>query len=172
MKILLPKLSLALLFFTSVASTHAEEQQYVTLSSTTSIENSGLLDYLIPKFKQKTGITVRVIASGTGRALLLGERGDADIVLVHHKTSEEKFGGGCPTHCHHRDKTGESEICAHGAADNVTLNGAWVGIDRMCCTRVRLTTRIEAQTRCARLRNNQDGGQARESLSHTALLTT
>ncbi|MEM7401475.1 MAG: substrate-binding domain-containing protein [Pseudomonadota bacterium] len=71
--------------------TIADDEPFITLSSTTSTDNSGLLDYLIPKFKNKTGIDVRVIAVGTGRALLLGERGDADIVLVHHKVSEEKF---------------------------------------------------------------------------------
>ena len=67
------------------------EEEFITLSSTTSTDNSGLLEYLIPKFKYKTGINVRVIAVGTGRALLLGERGDADLVLVHHKPSEENF---------------------------------------------------------------------------------
>ncbi|QMU61663.1 MAG: sulfate transporter [Gammaproteobacteria bacterium] len=69
----------------------AEDESFITLSSTTSTDNSGLLEYLIPKFKNKTGIDVRVIAVGTGRALLLGERGDADIVLVHHQISEEEF---------------------------------------------------------------------------------
>ena len=69
-----------LLITTSVVL--AEDESFITLSSTTSTDNSGLLDYLIPKFKAKTGIDVHVIAVGTGRALLLGERGDADIVLV------------------------------------------------------------------------------------------
>lgn len=75
----------------NISTVFAEENMFITLSSTTSTDNSGLLDYIIPKFKDKTGIDVRVIAVGTGRALQLGERGDADIVLVHHKTSEEKF---------------------------------------------------------------------------------
>lgn len=69
----------------------ADKKPFIILSSTTSTDNSGLLDSLIPKFKNKTGIDVRVIAMGTGRALLLGERGDADVVLVHHKISEEQF---------------------------------------------------------------------------------
>ena len=81
--------TLLLLITLSVAN--ADENSFITLSSTTSTDNSGLLEYLIPKFKDKTGIDVRVIAVGTGRALQLGERGDADIVLVHHKTSEETF---------------------------------------------------------------------------------
>jgi len=72
-------------------STAGAGDSYITLSSTTSTDNSGLLDYLIPKFKDKTGIDVRVIAVGTGRALQLGERGDADLVLVHHRTSEKTF---------------------------------------------------------------------------------
>ena len=80
---------LVLLLF-SINITFAEEE-FIILSSTTSTDNSGLLEYLIPKFKNKTNIDVRVIAVGTGRALLLGERGDADLVLVHHKPSEEKF---------------------------------------------------------------------------------
>lgn len=85
------KIVIALIFCMGVVNGFAEEQPYITLSSTTSTDNSGLLDYLIPRFKEKTGVDVRVIAVGTGRALLLGERGDADLVLVHHKTSEEKF---------------------------------------------------------------------------------
>ena len=82
---------ISLVLIINVCTAFAEEQTFITLSSTTSTENSGLLDHLIPKFKQKTGIDVRVIAVGTGRALLLAERGDTDLVLVHHKTSEEKF---------------------------------------------------------------------------------
>ncbi len=64
---------------------------FITLVSTTSTENSGLLDYLIPKFRDRTGIDVRVVAVGTGRALKLGEMGDADMILVHHRASEENF---------------------------------------------------------------------------------
>ena len=82
---------ISLVLIINVSSAFAQEQSFITLSSTTSTENSGLLDHLIPKFKQKTGIDVRVVAVGTGRALKLGERGDADLVLVHHKTSEEYF---------------------------------------------------------------------------------
>ncbi len=82
---------IAVLICMSFNSACANEQDFITLSSTTSTDNSGLLEYLIPKFKEKTGINVRVVAVGTGRALLLGERGDADLLLVHHKTSETKF---------------------------------------------------------------------------------
>ena len=75
----------------NISTVFAEEDLFIILSSTTSTDNSGLLDYLIPKFRDKTGIDVRVIAVGTGRALQLGERGDADIVLVHHQASEKIF---------------------------------------------------------------------------------
>lgn len=80
-----------LLLCPCISSALAVEQTFITLASTTSTENSGLLEYLIPKFRGKSGIDVRVIAVGTGRALLLGERGDVDLVLVHHKPSEESF---------------------------------------------------------------------------------
>ena len=61
------------------------------MASTTSTENSGFLNYLLPKFSNKTGIFVRVIAVGTGQAIEIAKRGDADILLVHHRKSEEKF---------------------------------------------------------------------------------
>jgi len=82
---------ITILICISFNSTCTNEQAFITLGATTSTDNSGLLNYLIPKFKEKTGIDVRVIAVGTGRALLLGERGDADLLLVHHKASEKKF---------------------------------------------------------------------------------
>lgn len=63
----------------------------IVVASTTSTQDSGLFDYLLPIFKQKTGITVRVIAQGTGQALDTGRRGDADVVFVHSKAAELKF---------------------------------------------------------------------------------
>jgi len=72
-------------------------EKHIVLATTTSVENSGLLDYLLPKFKAKTGIVVRVVAQGTGKALRTASMGDADLVMVHHPRSEEKFiaeGGG------------------------------------------------------------------------------
>ena len=90
-KLWFKKLVVITLLLCNSIALHAEEQIFITLASTTSTENSGLLSYLIPNFKAKTGIDVRVVAVGTGRALLLGERGDADLVLVHHRASEEKF---------------------------------------------------------------------------------
>ncbi len=67
------------------------DDPYITVSSTTSTKNSGLYDFLLPKFTEKTGIEVRVVAVGTGKAIRLAQAGDADVLLVHHKPSEEKF---------------------------------------------------------------------------------
>ena len=67
------------------------QQKYITLASTTSTEQSGLFRHLLPIFEQKTGIQVRVVALGTGQALDMGRRGDADVVFVHARPLEEKF---------------------------------------------------------------------------------
>ena len=72
------------------ASAQAQEK-HITVASTTSTEQSGLFKHLLPVFERKTGIQVRVVAVGTGQALDLGRRGDADVVLVHAKPLEEKF---------------------------------------------------------------------------------
>ncbi|MEH6632949.1 MAG: substrate-binding domain-containing protein [Halopseudomonas aestusnigri] len=63
----------------------------IILASTTSTQNSGLFDHILPVFTKDTGITVNVVAVGTGAALKLARNGDADILMVHHKTSEETF---------------------------------------------------------------------------------
>lgn len=67
------------------------QQRYITLASTTSTEQSGLFRHLLPLFEKKTGIEVRVVALGTGQALALGRRGDADVVLVHARSLEDEF---------------------------------------------------------------------------------
>ncbi|MCP5075309.1 MAG: solute-binding protein [Rhodobacteraceae bacterium] len=67
------------------------ENQKLLLASTTSTQNSGLYNYLLPKFTQDTGVTVHVVAVGTGQALRIAENGDADILIVHHRPSEEAF---------------------------------------------------------------------------------
>ena len=69
---------------------HAETPT-ITLASTTSTENSGLFDHLLPRFTAATGIAVRVVAVGTGQALRMARNGDADVLLVHHRASEEAF---------------------------------------------------------------------------------
>lgn len=63
----------------------------LVLATTTSTYDSGLLDYILPDFQRKTGITVRVLAVGTGQALALGEAGDADVLLVHAREREDQF---------------------------------------------------------------------------------
>jgi tungstate transport system substrate-binding protein len=67
------------------------QEKFITVSSTTSTEQSGLFKHLLPIFEQKTGIKVHVVAVGTGQALDIGRRGDADVVFVHAKPLEEKF---------------------------------------------------------------------------------
>lgn len=65
--------------------------RYITVASTTSTENSGLFGHLLPVFLAQTGIAVRVVALGTGQALDVGRRGDADVVFVHDQAAEERF---------------------------------------------------------------------------------
>jgi tungstate transport system substrate-binding protein len=67
------------------------EDKSIVVASTTSTQDSGLFGYLLPIFKQKTGIDVKVVAQGTGQALDTARRGDADVVFVHAKSAEEKF---------------------------------------------------------------------------------
>jgi len=81
---------LGILSLLAVGTSWAAET-FITVASTTSTENSGLFDYLLPKFTDQTGIEVRVVAVGTGQAIKLAENGDADVLFVHHKPSEEKF---------------------------------------------------------------------------------
>jgi tungstate transport system substrate-binding protein len=87
-------LSFALALCVSAAAGYAPaiaEDRSIVVASTTSTEDSGLFGYLLPIFKAKTGIEVKVIAQGTGQALDTARRGDADVVFVHAKSQEEKF---------------------------------------------------------------------------------
>ncbi len=81
-------LSLSLLF---LAGTARGEPAFITLASTTSTQNSGLFTDILPRFTRMTGIGVRVVAVGTGQAIRLARNGDADVLLVHHRPSEEQF---------------------------------------------------------------------------------
>lgn len=69
----------------------AAQAQSITVASTTSTEQSGLFAHLLPEFRKASGVEVRVVALGTGQALDMGKRGDADVVFVHDEDAEEKF---------------------------------------------------------------------------------
>ena len=85
-----PVLSLCLSALLLVSAAGANDN-FIIVQSTTSTQNSGLLDHILPMFQKKTGIEVRIVAVGTGQALKNAKNGDGDVVLVHSKTDEEKF---------------------------------------------------------------------------------
>ena len=92
MKKLIPNLFFSLLIAFSFNAPQAlAQEKSVVVSSTTSTEQSGLFGFILPIFKMKTGIDVKVVAVGTGQALDIGRRGDADVVFVHDKPAEEIF---------------------------------------------------------------------------------
>ena len=80
----------ALVFFVGQRMARAEGK-FITLASTTSVDNSGLLTHILPLFRKAGGIDVHVVALGTGQALDVARRGDADLVLVHDPDAEQKF---------------------------------------------------------------------------------
>lgn len=86
-------LAFTVVAFTVPADSVAAEsvRNYIVLTSTTSTENSGLFEAILPKFISESGIAVRVVAKGTGQALRLARNGDADVVLVHHRASDDTF---------------------------------------------------------------------------------
>jgi tungstate transport system substrate-binding protein len=78
--------------FMAISALPASAQdRSITVASTTSTEQSGLFGHILPLFKAKTGIEVRIVAVGTGQALDIGRRGDADVVFVHDRAAEQKF---------------------------------------------------------------------------------
>jgi tungstate transport system substrate-binding protein len=83
--------ALALLFAAMLCGEAQAQDRFITLSSTTSTQDSGLFDHILPRFKAASGIDVHVVAVGTGQALALGERGDADALLVHDRPGEDEF---------------------------------------------------------------------------------
>ena len=91
MKVYMKVASLAVLALTTLGSGAFAQDRFITLASTTSTANSGLFSHLLPIFKADTGISVRVVAVGTGQALSLARGGDADVLMVHHRPSEEIF---------------------------------------------------------------------------------
>lgn len=87
----LTTLMLGALLVAGINALPVQAADSIIVQSTTSTQNSGLLDYLLPMFKEQTGITVNVVAVGTGQALQNARNGDGDVLLVHAKPSEEKF---------------------------------------------------------------------------------
>ncbi len=83
-------LATALLGLSALPAT-AEDKPFIIVQSTTSTQNSGLYDHILPIFTEATGIEVRVVAVGTGQALKNAQNGDGDVLLVHAKPAEEKF---------------------------------------------------------------------------------
>ena len=81
----------ALLASIFVVGTAQADERFITLGSTTEPQDAGLFDYILPKFRAQTGLTVHVVAVDTGRALAMGERGEVDALLVHDPIGEAKF---------------------------------------------------------------------------------
>ncbi len=81
----------AIFFVANVAHAQIAQAGTITMASTTSTEQSGLFTYLLPVFKKATGIDTKVVAVGTGQAIDMARRGDADVLFVHNKAAEEKF---------------------------------------------------------------------------------
>ena len=81
----------ALILSIIVASAAQADERFITLGSTTSAQDSGLFGYILPIFKAATGLSVNVVAVGTGQALAMGRRGDADALLVHDRIGEDRF---------------------------------------------------------------------------------
>ncbi|MDO9440314.1 MAG: substrate-binding domain-containing protein [Beijerinckiaceae bacterium] len=88
---MLKRLSLALALGLALSAGASAQDRSIVVASTTSTQDSGLFNHLLPLFKAKSGIDVKVIAQGTGQALDTGRRGDADVVFVHAQPQEEKF---------------------------------------------------------------------------------
>src|SRR5260370_42708649 len=85
------RLFLALVAASALAAPALAQDNSIVVASTTSTQDSGLFSHLLPLFKARTGIDVKVVAQGTGQALDTARRGDADVVFVHAKAEEEKF---------------------------------------------------------------------------------
>jgi tungstate transport system substrate-binding protein len=89
-KILLSGIAVSLLFITGIATGQAQPKAII-LATTTSTQDSGLLDMLLPIFEKETGYFVKTIAVGSGQAMAMGQKGEADVLLVHSPAAETKF---------------------------------------------------------------------------------
>jgi len=85
------KTTFALTLTLGLSTAATAQEKSIVIASTTSTQDSGLFEYLLPIFRTKTGIAVKVIAQGTGQALDTGSQGDADVVLVHPKFAGLRF---------------------------------------------------------------------------------
>src|SRR5215831_18742199 len=84
-------ITFASIFSLSIHAAVFAQDRSIIVASTTSTEQSGLFGFLLPRFSAKTGIQVKVVAVGTGQALDIGRRGDADVVFVHDRVAEDKY---------------------------------------------------------------------------------
>ena len=89
-KILFSGIAVSLLFIAGMSSAQAQPKTII-LATTTSTQDSGLLDLLLPIFEKKTGYFVKTIAVGSGQAMAMGQKGEADVLLVHSPAAEKKF---------------------------------------------------------------------------------
>ena len=85
------RVAAAFAFAGLIAAPALAQDKFIVVASTTSTQDSGLFGHILPIFKAKTGIDVRVVAQGTGQALATAKKGDADVVFVHDKVAEGKF---------------------------------------------------------------------------------
>ena len=131
MKAMRPGLWIPIALLLAAAGVSAQgEKPFITLASTTSTRDSGLFDHVLPRFEAKTGVVVRVVAVGTGQAIELGRRGDADVLLVHDRKSEDAFvaeGFGLPR----RDVMYNDYLIAGPEGDPAGVRGAAKAADAL-----------------------------------------
>ena len=136
------------------AAPAAAQEKFIVMASTTSTEQSGLFTHLLPAFKKASGIDVRVVAVGTGQALDMGRRGDADVVLVHDTAAEEKFvaeGFGLPR----RAVMHNDFVLIGSAADPAGARGGDIGValTKIAASRAAFVSRADKSgTHAAELR--------------------
>jgi tungstate transport system substrate-binding protein len=170
------RLAAAIFAFALLAATtlHADEK-FIIVQSTTSTQDSGLLDYILPLFTKKTGIEVRVVAVGTGQALKNAENGDGDVVLVHSKPDEEKFvAGGFGVKRY--DVTYNDFVIVGPAADPAKIGGlkdAAEAFKKIAETKASFASRADdSGTHKAELRLWKDAGIDAKAASGTWYLET
>jgi tungstate transport system substrate-binding protein len=149
--------------------------KFIIVQSTTSMQNSGLFEHILPAFTKKTGVEVRVVAVGTGQALKNAENGDGDVVLVHSKPDEEKFvadGWGVRRH----DVMYNDFVLVGPAEDPAKIAGlkdAAAGLKRIAEARAPFASRAdESGTHKAELKLWQDAGIDPKPASGTWYLET